>query len=137
MKKIYTWALKNCGANDAMINAVSMLGTEQAERFVEVVVGCEINNDDIPQEFVYEGKLYRFVRCNYVLDEIVYVTDDTDHRYFANQEDADKYAESGDYNWGTSSSSASDKYPIKASWTRPCEHETYYDRWFSWANKSK
>lgn len=112
-----------------------MLRTEQAERFVEVAVGCEIDNNDIPQEFVYEGKLHKFVRCNYVRDEIVYVTDDTEHRYFDNQEAADKYAESGEYRWNTSSYNLTDKYTIEASWTRPCEHETYYERLFKWAGK--
>lgn len=135
MKKIYEWALNQCHVSDSVVDAVAMLRPEQAERFVEVVVGCEINDNDVPQEFVYEGKVYKLVRCNYVQDRITYVTDDTDYRYFATQEEADRYTESGDYVWSTSSSGASDKYPIKASWTRPCEHETYYDRWFRWAGK--
>lgn len=135
MKKIYKWALGMCGVSDAVTTAVSMLRTEEAERFVEVVVGCDITPEDVPQEVVYEGKVCKLLRCNYILNMIVYVTDDTDCRYFPNQEDADKYSASGDYSWGNSSSSVSDKYPIKSAWTRPCEHSTYYERWFSWADK--
>ena len=135
MKQIYEWALEQCGVNDTVIKAVSMLRSEQAERFVEVVVGCEINNDDIPQEFTYEGKVYKFVRANYVLDEITYRCEDSTTRYFKTQTDADKYAENGNYSWDESSSNALEEYPYKGVWTRECEHTTWYNRWFEWANK--
>ena len=133
MKKIYEWALNHVGVPASVINAVSMLRPEHAERFVEVSVGCHIDNDDVPQEFYYEGKVHTLVRCNYVLDQIVYTTVDTSYRYFDNQEDADKYAINGDYHWNRSSSSATEQYVIKGAWTRPCEHDTYYERWFMWA----
>ena len=135
MKKIYEWALNHVDASARIIDAVSMLRPEHAERFVEVAVGCHVDNDDVPQEFMHEDKLHKLVRCNYVLDQIVYTTVDTSYRYFDNQEDADKYAINGDYHWNKSSSEPSDKYPIKGAWTRPCEHETYYSRWFAWAGK--
>lgn len=135
MKKIFKWALEQCGVNDCIINAVGMLRTEQAERFVEVVVGCEINNDDVPQEVTYEDKVHKLVRCNYILDEITYRCEDSSIRYFATQEDADRYAEHGDCVWSTSSSDAKDEYPYKGVWTRECEHTTWYNRWFEWANK--
>lgn len=133
MKKIYEWALNHVDVPASVINAVNMLRPEHAERFVEVAVGCQVDDCDVPQEFVYEDKLHKLVRCNYVLDQIIYETVDTSYRYFDNQEDADKYALNGDYHWNRSSSSATDQYPIKAAWTRPCEHETYYERWFAWA----
>lgn len=135
MKKIFKWALEQCGVNDGIINAVGMLRTEQAERFVEVVVGCEINNDDVPQEFTYEGKVYKLVRCNYILDEITYRCEDSTTRYFANQEDADKYAENGNYSWDASSSNAKDEYPFAGVWTREVEHTTWYNRWFDMSNE--
>ena len=135
MKKIYNWALKQCGANDTIINAVSMLKTENAERFVEVVVGCEINNDEVPQEFTYEGKVYKLVRCNYILDEITYRCEDSTTKYFTTQTEANTYAENGSYNWDTSSPHPKDEYPFKGVWTRECEHITWYSRWFEWANK--
>lgn len=133
MKKIYEWALNHAEVPARAMHAVSMLRSEHAERFVEVCVGCEVNDEDVPQEFIYNDKLHKLVSCNYVLDKIVYETVDTDCRYFDNQEDADKYALTGDYHWNKSSANATDNYPIKASWTRPCEHETYYSRWFAWA----
>lgn len=135
MKKIYQWALEQCGANETIINAVSMLRTEQAERFVEVLVGCEIKNDDVPQEFTYEDKVYKVVRCNYILDEITCHCEDSSVRYFPTQEDADKYAECGDYSWATSSSDAKDEYPYKGVWTIEVEHTTCYEKWFEWTNK--
>ena len=133
MKKIYEWALNHVDVPASVINAVSMLAPDHAERFVEVSVGCHIDNDDVPQEFYYEDKLYKLVRCNYVLDKIVYETVDTSYRYFDNQEDADKYAIDGSYHWNRSSSGATEIYAIKGAWTRPCEHETYYERWYAWA----
>lgn len=135
MKKIYEWALGQCGVNDRIINAVNMLKAEHAERFVEVVVGCEIKNDDVPKEVTYEDKVCKLVSCNYILDIVTYTCVDSTTRYFATQEDADKYAEHGDYAWSTSSSDAKEEYPFKGVWTRECEHSTWYERWYSWANK--
>lgn len=137
MKKIYNWALEQCGANDGIINAVNMLRYEQAERFVEVVVGCEIKDEEIPREIIHEGKLHKFVRSNYILNEITYTCEDTSVRYFSNKEGADKYAEDGSYSWDGSSSSAKDNYPYKGEWTRECQHTTWYERWFEWSEESK
>ncbi|MBQ8206368.1 MAG: hypothetical protein IJZ77_02805 [Bacilli bacterium] len=136
MKKIYEWALKQTGATKGMINAVNMLANEHAERFIEVVVGCEIKNEDIPKEVTYEGKVYKFVRANYVRDKITYSCEDTSVRYFPDQENADIYANTGDYVYNFSSSTPKDEFPIKGIWTRECEHTTWYTRWFEWANKS-
>lgn len=135
MKKIYQWALEQCGVNETIVNAINMLRTEHAERFVEVVAGCEIKNSDVPQEVTYEDKVCKLVRCNYILDEITYSCVDSTTRYFMSQEDADKYAERGNYTWSTSSSDAKDEYPYKGVWTREVEYTTWYSRWFEWANK--
>lgn len=126
-------ALNHVDVPARAMQAVSMLNSDHAERFVEVCIGCDISDNDVPQEFIYNDKLHKLVHCNYVLDKIVYETVDTDYRYFDNQEDADKYALTGDYHWNKSSANVTDNYPIKAAWTRPCEHETYYSRWFAWA----
>lgn len=133
MKKIYEWALNHVEVPAKVIKAVDMLRPEHAERFVEVVIGCDVDDNDVPQEFYYEDKVHTLVRCNYVLDQIIYTTVDTSYRYFDNQEDADKYAINGDYHWNKSSSNATEQYTIKGAWTRPVEHETYYSRWFAWA----
>lgn len=133
MRKIYEWALNRVEVPARVINAVSMLRPDEAEKFVEVCVGCAINDEDVPQEFIHEDKLYKLISCNYILDKVVYETVDTSYRYFDNQEDADKYTLNGSYHWNKSSDNPTDKYPIKASWTRPCEHETYYSKWFTWA----
>lgn len=135
MKKIYEWALKQTGATKGMINAVNMLKDDHAERFIEVVVGCEIKDEDVPQEIIYEGKVHKLVRCNYILDEITYSCEDSTTRHFTTQEDADKYTENGSYSWDNSVSNSKDGYPFKAVWTRECEHTTWYSRWFEWANK--
>lgn len=133
MKKIYKWALNHAEVPARAMRAVSMLRPEHAERFVEVAVGCDINDDDVPQEFYHEDKLHKLIRCNYVLDQIVYETVDTSYRYFDSQEAADEYAKTGNYHWQKSSASENEQYPIKGAWTRPVEHETYYEKWFSWA----
>lgn len=136
MKKIYEWALKQTGATKGMINAVNMLANEHAERFIEVVVGCEIKDEEIPKEAMFEGKICKFVSCNYLRDEITYSCEDSTTRYFATQEDADEYAKDGSYNWNTSSSNPKDEYPFEAVWTRACEHTTWYDRWFNMSNEN-
>ena len=133
MRKIYEWALNHVEVPARAIRAVSMLQPDHAEKFVEVCIGCDIDNDDVPQEFIYENKLHKLVRCNYILDKIVYETVDTAYRYFDCQEAADEYAKTGNYHWQKSSTSESEQYPIKGAWTRPCEHETYYSKWFAWA----
>lgn len=135
MKQVYEWALRQAGATKAMLNAVNMLPNDHAERFVEVVLGCEMKDEDIPKEFIYEGKLYKFVRSNYVRDEIVYSCEDSTTKYFSTQEDADKYAKNGDYNYNRSSNSPKDEYPFEAVWTRECEHTTWYSRWFDMSNE--
>ena len=135
MKKIYNWALRNYGADEAIVNAVNMLRSEHAERLVEVIVGCGIDNNEVPQEFVYEGKLYKLVSYNYVLDEITYRCEDSTTRYFPTQMAADAYEMNGDYIWNESSSDPKDEYPFKGVLTRECEHTTWYSRWFEWANK--
>ena len=133
MKKIYEWALNHVEVPARVINAVSMLAPDHAERFVEVSVGCHVDDVDVPQEFYYEDKLHKLVRCNYVLDQIVYETVDTSYRWFDNQEYADRYSNDGNYHWNKSSSEPTEQYTIKAAWTRPVEYETYYERWFAWA----
>lgn len=135
MKKIYEWALEQCGANDTIVNAVSMLKPDQAERFVEVVVGCEINNDEVPQEVMYDGKVCKLVSCNYILDEITYRCEESTTRYFKTQMDADKYEMNGFYSWDGSSNTLKDEYTFAGVWTREVEHTTWYSRWFEWANK--
>lgn len=135
MKKIYEWALKQAGATKGMINAVNMLADEHAERFIEVVVGCEIKDEEIPKEAMFEGKICKFVNYNYLRDEITYSCEDSTTRYFATQEDADKYTKNGDYNWNTSSSNPKDEYPFEAVWTREVEHTTWYDKWFNMSNE--
>ena len=135
MKKIYQWALEQCGANETIVNAVNMLKTEHAERFVEVVVGCEIKNNDVPQEVTYEDKVCKLVNCNYVLDIITYRCVDSTTRWFKTQMDADAYEMDGSYNWNNSSSDPRDEYTFTGIWTREVEHTTWYNRWFEWANK--
>lgn len=135
MKKIFQWALEQSGATKNMVKAVNLLRESHAERFVEIVVGCEIKDEDIPQEVTYEGKVHKLVRSNYICDEITYACEDTSVRYFPTQEDADRYANTGDYVYNSSSSSPKDEFPIKGEWTRECEHTTWYSRWFEWANK--
>lgn len=136
MKKIYEWALKQAGATKTMVSAVNMLTTDHAERFIEVVVGCEIKDEEIPKEFTYEGKVYKFVRANYVRDEITYSCEDSTTKYFPTQEDADKYTKDGDYNYNRCSFDLKGEYTFKGVWTRECEYTTWYTRWFEWANKS-
>lgn len=136
MKKIYEWALEQSGASESMVKAVNLLRESHAERFIEVIVGCEIKDEDIPQEVTYEGKVHKFVRSNYVCDEITYICEDSTTRYFSTQEAADKYAESGDYPWDGTSYNPTDEFPFKGVWTREAEHTTWYSRWFELANKS-
>lgn len=135
MKRIYEWALMHLDMPSSVVDAIGMLKVEQAERFVEVAVQCAINKEDVPQEIIYNDKVHKLVRCNYILDEITYTCEDSSTRYFTTQEAADKYAENGDYPWNESSSNPKDEYPFKGVWTRECEHTTWYSRWFEWANK--
>lgn len=136
MKKIYKWALEQSGASESMVKAVNLLKDEQAERFVEVVVGCEINNDEVPQEIVYNNIVHKLVRCNYILDEITYRCEESTTKYFKTQMDADKYEMNGSYSWDASSNTLKDEYTFAGVWTREVEHTTWYSRWFEWANKT-
>lgn len=135
MKTIHQWALEQCGVNDTIIKAVSMLKKEHAERFIEVIIGCGINDDDVPQECIYDDRLHKLVSCNYVLDEITYRCPESTTKYFKTQIDAEKYAKNGSYNWDDSSAHPKDEYPYKGVWTREVERTTWYSRWFEWANK--
>ena len=63
--------------------------------------------------------LKRYCKCEVldssISDEVIFNYNSVDTRYFENQEDADKYAETGDFDYSKSNYNKTENYTFKAS----------------------
>ena len=133
MRPIYEWALNQIGAdkNGNLMRAISMLEDNRQESFVEIIIGIDIPESKLPKKVRRNDVVYTLKSANYLKDEIVATYIGTDVRYFKNQEDADIYAATGNYNYSDSSHKKSDVYPFKSEYTS--EHTTWYS-YNTWMN---
>lgn len=108
---------------DAVTAAKWILGIESRQGTI----------DKIPKTVVHDGKTYNLTKAK-PLEGKVYVTyPETNVRYFATEEDADRYAKTGDYRYDSTTSEQDDRHPFSAEYTRNVETWEYMDRWFGWA----
>ena len=126
MRPIYEWALNRIGANknENLIRAISMLNDDMQETFVEVVIGIDMPESKLPKKVRRNNVVYTLQSSNYLKNEIVAKYIGTDVRYFSDEESANNYAATGNYNYNSSSNKKSDVYPIKGEYTS--EHTTWY-----------
>lgn len=132
MKPISKYVL-NKAFNDIpnLENAINCLNEECQDRFIEVLIGVSINDSTLPKKIKRNGVIYDIKSANYVKDEIIAEYIGTDARYFNNQDDADMFAKTGNYNYNKSSYQANEDYAIKGEYTSKKETWFSYDIWMN------
>ena len=132
MRKIFKKAIESAyGSNHALFNAISFLGSEEQERFVEIALDCHITDDELPAMISRNNKLYTLVSTNYLKNEIVASYIDTDVRYFATEEEANEYFNTGNYKYSQSSGSPCAEYPCCGEYT---SKKTTWFSYYTWMN---
>lgn len=101
------------------------------------ILGIESREDaiaKIPTTAVHDGKDYKLTKVK-ILEGKVYVTyPETSVRYFSTEEDADRYANTGNYRYNSTTSEQDEDHPFRAEYTRDVETWAYIDTWLAWAN---
>ena len=132
MRKIFKKAIESAyGSNPALFNAISFLGSEEQERFIEIALDCHITDDELPIMIIRNNKTYELVSTNYIKDEIIASYIDTDVRYFATEEEANEYYNTGNYKYSKSSSSACTEYPYRGEYTSKKTTWFSYNTWMN------
>lgn len=132
MRKIFKKAIEHAyGSSPALFNAISFLNESEQERFVEIAVDCQINDNELPTMVSRNGKVYTLVSTNYLRDEIVASYIDTAVRYFATEEEANEYFNTGKYMYSKSSNSECADYPYKGEYT---SKQTTWFSYGTWMN---
>lgn len=132
MRKIFKKAIEHAYGSDAqLLNAISFLNESEQERFVEIALGCQITDDELPTMVSRNNKVYTLVSTNYLKDEIVASYIDTDVRYFNSPEEADEYGDSGKYTYSKSSGVLTDDYPYKGEYTSKKTTWYSYNTWMN------
>ena len=111
--------------------AINCLDESIQDRFIEMMVGVSIDDSTLPKRIKRNDVIYTIKSTNYVKDEITAEYIGTDIRYFSNQDDADKFTKTGDYNYNKSSYSANETCTIKAKYTSKKETWFSYNTWMN------
>jgi hypothetical protein len=132
MKKIYAQAFNDhIGYVPEVLKAISYLPEEKQERFVELCVDCEITIDELPKKIRRSDVVYTLVSCNYLEDDIKASYIDTDVRYFATENEAIEYSNSGKYIYSKSEYKETAEYPYKGEYTHEKESYFSFRTWMS------
>lgn len=130
MKKIYAKALSDTfGHMPGVLKAISYLPEDKQERFIELCVNCEITIDELPKKIRRNDKVYTFISCNYMEDEVKSSYIDTDVRYFATLSEANEYTNTGKYDYTKSSYKETDKCIFKGEYTHEKAAYFSYRQW--------
>lgn len=140
MRKIFEFALEHATVTtDDIIRAVEMLDDEaKSERLIEAMLGLDTKREDLADHVIDDNKVEcTLVKYNFLRDEVMYNRVDSDTRYFDTQENADKYANSGDYKYNTQSWCKDDEHPYAGTWVHVGEHYTCTSYWKKWMTNNK
>ena len=134
MRKIYEWALDQIGVtkNGNLIKAINMLNESKQEKFIDVIIGIDIDNSQLAKKIIIDGVIYNLSSANYLTGDIYGEYMGEDVRYFATQEEADNYTSTGKFEYSKSTPySDNEKYPIRG--THPCLKTKWisYDAWMN------
>lgn len=111
--------------------AIESLNEDIQDRFVEIMIGVDIDISNLHRKIKRNDVIYTIKSANYLKDEIVAEYIGTDVRYFSNQDDADKFAKTGNYNYNKSCYQADGDYTIKGEYTSKKETWFSYDTWMN------
>lgn len=83
---------------ERFLNTLSKINDRKIERFVDIMFHTEITVDELaPVTLDYYSRQCTLVKVDYLNDEVHYIYKDSTTKYYRNQEDADKYAATGEY----------------------------------------
>lgn len=120
-KKIYAKLVQltnEAQLKDLLIDAILFKADDKILRFINIMYGEDIRICDLePVTLQYNDTLCTLVSLDYLNDTITYSYKDTRKKYFATQEDADLYAETGDYDYNKTSYNYTDEYCIESKHT--------------------
>lgn len=142
MKRIYKWALDRALADGQImpsgftINleyALECMDDSQHERFIEILVGCDVKFSDLRPVAVVEGKEYTVKSFNYLNDAVHYTSVDDQVRYFSSPKAAKEYHETGNFKYSESNNSRTEGYPFEGVYTSECEHWASLRQWLQWS----
>lgn len=127
MKSIFTYAIKHTDSDQLkhkLIDVLNNINDDKIERFVEIFLECQPSYTLPAKVYNYNKAHIRvFKSFDYLNDRVDYTYEETITKFFITQEEADKYAATGEYIYSRISNSESDEYPIEASYT--CIRESY------------
>ena len=142
MERIYKWAL-NRALEDGQIMpsgftmnlkyALECMDNSKSERFIEILVGCDVKLSELRPVVVVDGKECTLKSFNYLNDDVHYTSVDDQVRYFSSPEAAEKYHETGNYRYSESNDSKNDDYPFEGIYTSVCEHWASLRQWLEWS----
>lgn len=104
MKRIYKWALNRAledggimpsGFTINLEYALECMDNSKCERFIEILIGCDVKLSDLRPVVIVDGKEYTLKSFNYLNDDIQYASVDDQVRYFNSAEAAERYHETG------------------------------------------
>ena len=100
------------------------------------ILGIESREDavaKIPTTVVHNDKTYKLTKVR-VLEGKVYTTyPETTVRHFTTEEDADRYAKTGDYRYNSMTYEQDENHPFRAEYTRDIETWQNIEDWLDWA----
>ena len=135
MKKIYAKAIEMAtpvAIKEKLIALVAKINnSDYAERFIEVLLDAEVKEEELACVVEYYDEIRTKKSFDFLNDRINYDYVRTTKRYFANEEDAAKYAKSGDYDYNTSKSNLQDEYTYEGIYVRTSES---YCNLYEWLN---
>lgn len=138
MKKIYSAAINMANAQELKtslvesINKVDVKNSPIIERFIDTIFGCDITMDELPKvKYNSSYGVMTLESASYLSDEVIFNYNSVDTRYFENQEDADKYAETGDFDYSKSNYNKTETYTIKASHKFARKSNYSFEWWLS------
>lgn len=135
MKKIYAKAIETAdpvSLKEKLIDVVAKINeSDYAERFLDVLFDTDIKENELSHVVEHYDEIRTKTSFDYLNDRINYDYVRTTKRYFANEEDAAKYAKSGDYDYNTSKSNLQGEYTYEGIYVRTSES---YCNLYEWLN---
>lgn len=111
--------------------AINCLNEEFQDRFVEILIGADIDISNLPRKIKINDVIYTIKSANYLKDDIIATYSGTDVRYFDNQKVADEFTKTGNYNFSNSNYQEDGDYTIKGIHTSKKETWFSYDTWMN------
>lgn len=143
MKKIYKWALNRALEDGQILPSVFTMNLEYAlecmnndkqERFIEILVGCDVKLSDLRPVVVVDGEEYTIKSFNYLNDEIQFTSVDDQVRYFSSHKASEEYHNTGNFKYSESNNSKTEDYPFEGIYSSECQHWTSLRQWQQWSN---